>query len=413
MKYTICNKDEYGHPEKRVVDPDTGKPTEFDDHESANVWLIEAARTGKIDMKLGGYSIECIDDDGVILEEIAEEDAKKAQDDANRLIADNEDVRQAVSTLIASRQMYAVAVTELDHTLAHLPEGEKVHPLTADIFIQTASNTASEPFDEAILFQGLIETIFPWMQKVCKQHTEEEIEERKTEQLEDEERRKKVKVPIGVTLDKTEDPLLTKGRNVVFVGYRPAIKVLLDHITNHVLASKDDDHPQRLFTVIRLLQKASKDDGHERLIRLGEQDWTNCHATSNGWMRIVGKDILPQLPSMPDLLICDDLPLAYEGLQGSHEATRAHEALRKFGRWCKSVGAAFVGAVPIGIDAAPLLTGSQWERIKTHAVLRPVTVIREGDDLREGQCKILVGKDAFSMVVDEDLLKSSGNIIMP
>ncbi len=411
MKYTICAKDEYGHPEKRVIDPDTNKPTEFDDHESANVWLIEAARTGKVDVKLGGYSIECIDEDGAILEEVAQEDAEKAQEDANRLITENEDVRQAVSTLIASRQMYAVAVTELEFIMERLEK--KAHPLTVDVFLQTASNTASEPFDETILFQGLIETIFPWMQKVCKQHTEEEIKERKTEQLEAEERRKLVKVPIGVTLDKTEDPLLTKGRHVVFVGYRPAIRVLLDHITNHVLASRADDHPQRLFTVIRLLQKAKKEDGHERLIRLGEQDWANCLVTSKGWMRIVGKDLLPQLPAMPDLLICDDMPMAYEGFTGSHEATRANQALKEFGRWCKSVGAAFVGAVPMGADAAPLLTGSQWEVIKTHAVLRPVTVIREGDDLKEGQCKILVGRDAFSMVVDEDLLKSSGNIILP
>jgi hypothetical protein len=411
MKYTLCTKDEYGHPEERVIDPDTNKPTEFDDYESAQAWLVEAARKGKVDLQLGGYSIEIIDEDGAVVEEVAEDDAKQAQDDANKLIAENEDVRQAVSTLIASRQMYAVGVTELEHVISRLDE--KVHPLTVDVFLQTASNTASEPFDEAVLFQGLVESVFPWMQKVCKTHTDEEIEERKKEQLADEERRKLVKVPIGVTLDKTEDPLLTKGRNVVFVGYRPAIKVLLDHITNHVLASKDDDHPQRLFTVVRLLQKARKEDGHERLVRLGEAEWKNCHATSKGWMAIVGKELVPQLPAMPDLLICDDMPAAYEGFFGAHEATRSNEALKNFGRWCKSVGSAFVGAIPMGTDAAPAFLGSQWEALKAHAVLRPVTVIREGDDLKEGQCKILVGRDAFSMVVDEDLLKSSGNIILP
>jgi len=412
VKYAIFTKD--GEEKTRLEDPDNpgNELPIFEEHESVSAWLVEATRLEKIPPTIGRYAIELVDDDGYILEEVPEEEADLAATDANRLVKDNEDICQAVGTMIAARQMYAVATIELERLLDGLSEEEKPHPMTADVMIQTACRMASEPFDENILFQGLVETVFPWMQKICQKHSEEDIETQKAENAEAEKRRREVKVPIGVSLDPKDDAALTKGRHVVFVGYRPAIKVLLDHIATTVLAAHDDDHPQRLFTVIRLIEKASKDEMHERLVRLGKDDWEDCTRTNESFPKLVGEKIFSILPAMPDLLICDDMTHAHIGLHRSHEATRANETLKRLGRWAvDDAGAAFIGAIPLSSDKPPVMMGSEWERVRTHAVLRPVSISRE--DVPEGQVKIIVGKDAFEMVVDEEVLRPEQKLIVP
>jgi hypothetical protein len=405
MKFGVHSKNEEGEIGERLHDE------LFDTHEEAAVWMLEAMR--KEEVELDGCTIEHYTDEGEHVEVVEDEEAEKAGDEASALVEDNEDVRGAFATMLAGRRMYAMAVQELERVLDGLKKDP--HPLVMEVLLQTAANEASKPFNEAELFQGLTSLVFPWMQEIVAKHTEEDNIAQQQYMNELEEQRRKSKVYISVVMDKTLEPYLDRAQPLVFVGYRPAVRVLIDHIVTQVLAHIAEGHP-RLYTVIRMSEQQKREDAHERLMRLPKDLWKNVADKSDSIAKMMGK-VWDQLPDMPDVLVCDDLPYAYEGLSISTDASRSAEAVRRMKQWCKEAGCGLIGSIPMSGESVPNTMGSVWDRLKAHVTLRPVSVLRVGDkdaeDLEEGKCRIVIGRDAFKMDVDEALLAYGGNIIVP
>jgi hypothetical protein len=399
---------------KREEDGSIGEPLTdelFESEEAARMWLVKAAQKDEIELKVGGYSVETYDDEGNHVVLVPEEEAEKAREDASRLMVEDEDVRKAVGTMISARQIYSVAVRELERLLDAMdppPHGDVI-----DIFMQTASNEAGKPFDETVLFNGLMETTVPWLQKIVREHVDEDQLAEQKQIAEDEERRIAVPVPIGISTEKEGPTFIDRETPVILAGPRAAVTFLLDHITTQVMTATSDDHPNRVFTVLRFADRSRREDAHVQLVRVAKSVWQGCCEKSNGIPTMMAEHVAPQLSAMPDLLICDEMQLAATGVVGSRVANRAATAFKGLDRWCREVGCAFVGGIPLGGDDAPNVVGNpSYERIRAKGILRPVSIIREADDLAEGQCRILVGRDAFSMDVDKELLQGS-SIVLP
>jgi hypothetical protein len=410
VKYVIFKK-EGDKLLDRLVDPE-GKvdPLEFDSYEETLVWLSEAARKEKIPSDLDGYAAKVIDKDGNILEEVPEQDAELAGADANLLLKEDPEVLAAVSTLIASRQLYGFAVLELEKILD--AKESTPHPMTMDVFIQTAANSAGE-FEPTELFEGIVETIIPWMQKAIGERTEEEAERIKEERKGAEEQRRKSKVPMAVPLSRGEPLVMGRKQTVIFVGYAPAVKIILDHIANAALLAKVDDHPDGHCTIVRLTEKARPEDQMPRLLRFGLNVWENCTHSKKKWPRIVDQQIAPMLSTMPDMLICDDLTKAYGGALSLRDSTCATSAVKRFREWCSNQSyCALVGGVPMDTEEPPAF-GKDWHTLQANAILRPLTIVREADDLKKGEARIVVGRDAFQMDVDAKMLQAESKIILP
>jgi len=101
---------------------------------------------------------------------------------ANRLIVGDKRYGQLVASMLASRQLYAMCLYELerlcgdtDFKKATKAEGEenlegvgKELPdeqllMLKEVLVNSAAVQAQQPFEEPHLFKGMIETVFPWM----------------------------------------------------------------------------------------------------------------------------------------------------------------------------------------------------------------------------------------------------------
>jgi hypothetical protein len=386
----------------------------FPTDEAAKMWLVKAAQRKEIELKVGGYSVEPYDDEGFRVELVPADEVRKAKEQAAELVASKPDVRKALGTMVSARQMYAVAVREMERTLdAMEPEP---HNAVIDVLMQSASEEAQKPFDETVLFQGLMQTSIPWLEKVVKEHVRQDEVDAKREAAEYELQRTSAPVPIGMSVESNGPTEWVRDVPIVLAGHRVAVRILLDHIATTVLAARSEQHPNSVFTVLRFTDKAKREDAHAQLVRITQAQWRGCCATNNSLPKMMGEHVAPMLSALPDVFICDDMLAASPGVHGvsARASGRAANSLKHLGRWAKEVGAGFIGGIPLVGDEPPTVVGvPAYERIRTHATLRPVSVVREADDLDEGMCRILVGRDAFSMDVDEEMLRGDSSIILP
>lgn len=348
-----------------------------------------------------------------------------------RLIDSRENIAQTVAAMMASRQLYAVAVRDLELLTANIPEAERLalyqtalsqlkeppaeppeplatFELVEEMLIQAAAYGASKPFSDATLFLGLKETVIPWLENTVKRHNRIAAKEKQVEIEAYEQARRERPVPIGVVHTEGKEPKLPRDRSLVLFGWRPAVLWVLDQMVTGALAARDD----QLYTVIRLMTKATKVTPQPHLLRLGGRDWEDCCKNGTSWPKLFQSRLLSQLADPPDLLVVDDLAHAGKStsLLGGSPARMAGNAQKRFRDWCNKIGCALVGGVLFGSQEAVSPASMEWEQLRTFTTLRSVGVVEVGDNYR-----ITLGRDAAFFTVEKAVLDSygTGNILVP
>lgn len=339
-----------------------------------------------------------------------------------KLAESNEGVAAVVGTMIASRQLYAMASRDLEVQMGAIkdkdrrkifdevveamevkPEGEfdplETFDLVEEMLVQSSAYAAAKPFNENILFRGIRETVLPWMVKTVDRHNVEAANQRKEELDAWEEARRERPVPLGVKYDHEGGDTLERTRSLVLYGWRPAVMWVIDQIVTHVLASKGD----QLFTVLRLMTHLGKVQARRQLIRVGGKDWEGCCKSSTSWPKVFQAKVLKQLSDPIDLMVIDDLAHAGKssGIIGGSKPRMAGNAQKRFRDWATKVGSAIVAAVPLDEKEPISPAGIEWEQLRTFTTLRPVWVQEEGE-----KYKIIVGKDASFHFVNKEILDS-------
>jgi hypothetical protein len=391
----------------------------FDNRQAASAWLLEKLRLKRVDGEYEEYVIQAYDEEGNLVEEVSPEDRDAAANDARVLVGENPDVTMAFNTMIAARQMYVFAYTELERSMSGVVKvGDRhgsPHPLTLEVLTQAATKNASKPFEAANLFDKLGQNIFPWMNHAIRKNVIADEVDKKADIEALEVKRRAVRIPVGVKVDPEDDGLLDRSRPLVLVGYDPAVRLLLDTITNNVLATRDSDHPDKLFTVVRFDWGDATHENQDYLLRIPYRSWVNCTRSQDNLGEFVLKHVANHLNKVPDLLVVDDLASAFtigsivtptfNAVTGSGYAPyRMADAQKRLSVWYKHAGMGMVAGCLLNHENPVDCASGELEKLRMFCTVRPVSVIRKANNLAEGQVRLLVGKNAWHIDVDEKLI---------
>lgn len=354
------------------------------------------------------------------------DELKAASADVSELLTHSEPVRMLWVGLLVSRQMYRLVSAELTAALSSAvmpatparPEARPVHPLAEEVMIQSVANLAMREFDPLDMMLRL-EMAKTWLQGTIEKNAKQEIAAAVKSRQEADAGRRKLPIPIGVTAYPPAPGELQRDLSLILIGYGPAVRLLIDHAVNTALAAQCDAQPNRKFCVIRLtgnthtLPVSAADNGWH--VQLGRSDWQGNFSTLKRTDHLMLTTVQPRLGAQPDLLVVDDLAATVNTIAGSlsevgeapFSCNEAHIKLRK---WCELAGAGLLAGVPTNHETGNDAGALAWENLRTHATLRPVNVVRKG--MPPGKARIVVGRDAFTLDVDEALLQGD-RIITP
>lgn len=349
------------------------------------------------------------------------------------LVETRDNFRLALGAMVASRQLYAVAVRDLDECLAACNEDSRrtlvakavslmdnppaeydplaAFDLVSEIIIQAAAAKAAQPFRETDLFRNFSESVFPWMLQVTEKHSQLDAAQHQADLQEEDALRRSRDVPIGIKWEHESGTNLPRKQSLVLVGWKPAVLWVLDSIMTAALAARDEQS----YYVLRCSHTSPRSvtETQPQLLRLGESVWKDCAVDNQSVSKLLHAYVLDRMTAPVDLWIVDDL--AHARSKGSliHGATGrqsgdAHKQLRK---GATDLGAALVAGVLLPTQEIPnVAASSHWEQLRSYATLRAVVVEASGDNY-----KITVGNNLEIMTVEKKLLDNYGGstLILP
>ena len=342
---------------------------------------------------------------------------------ANRLIVGDKRYGQLVASMLASRQLYAMCMQELERLCADTnfkkatkvkdePNLEGVGPelndsqlmMLKEILVNSAAVQAQQPFQEAALFKGMVETVFPWMQETVKVHNTKEREQLREEFMASEAVRATLPVSFDVQIfPQTEEDTgfwIKRHKPLLFVGERKALRWLVDHILESSIKQGNN-----VDQVVRLNSGGKpKHNEDPRLVNVAKDDWAGAAASNDAFKRQYEKLILSQLVAPVDLLIVDDLVHASGDRDSLFPATSlANGAISKLKRWSEASNSLLISCLPLdrGLMRDELNSPS-YETLRTHNVLRGV-VAEDITVASEQWCKISVGLHEVARFPIEEL----------
>ena len=324
--------------------------------------------------------------------ETPEDTATRLGELAQKLVLDSQSIRQSVGSLVASRQLYAMAMHDLDYRLeVECGLEPKDFSAVKEVLVASAANQASHPFDERNLVALIKETLLPtlagcaaWAEKVSAEHNEYE----KRMQLDEFKEKEKERVAKSINLPfEFSGSTLDREKSLVLVGYEPALRWLAQQIVEHVTCPVAGETllPSRCehelpHNVAQMIHFASKPSSirDAKLITLGGSAWENCAKSNNSWASLFEKSYLSKLSAPVDLLLVSDLAKCAEGHAFQSDITRAADAQKRLRKWCTLVKCGMVAMIPQsknnrGID----LNTPDWEAFRMFTHLRAVTLLEQ------------------------------------
>lgn len=336
---------------------------------------------------------------------------------ANRLVAADKRYSSLVGSMLASRQLYAMCLYELDRLcvetdfkkatkLADKENLEIGKDITDDqalmlkeMLVNAAAVKAQQPFEENQLFDGMMTTVFPWMRDVVTKHNEAQEKAKKSKVEEIEAARIAEPVDIGLPIG-AEDKSSTVDRknSILLVGPRNLINYLLNEQLQPNLANQAN--PPQLLRLINQ-DTAPKDD--VKMCFLARSLWENSTQSNNAFQNIYASQVLPRLNHPVDVLVVDDLENAKKSLEFISPLVSANEAQKRFKRWADKAGCLLVGCLPLKRQLkANELNLPEYESLRIHNTLRGVAsekVTIEGVE----HYRIFVGKHEACVVAASEL----------
>ena len=314
---------------------------------------------------------------------------KALSDLAQELVVSDQGLRQLVGSMVASRQLYAMAIHDLDLRFEsdkdlYSKVAEEDRAPLKEIFISSAATQASHPFEENDLLAGFHNTVIPWMKEVSSLHTEEESRLLKEEYEESEKVRRSENVSLGLGLIPEDEDELDRERSLVLVGWAPALAYLVGKVIDHSLSKALD------FNQVVHLAKTSRKSPDHRLLEIGGKAWENCAKSNSSWGKIFTEKYLDKVSGPVDLFIVSDLSATATGSTFQSVASICSSSQYRLRKWATSMGAAMIGCIPFPDQKLVDLNTPDWEKLRMFSRLRFVSAVTRPD----GNYDILVGRTA-------------------
>lgn len=306
---------------------------------------------------------------------------------ADNLVINDAAFGQLVASMLASRQLYAMCMYELEWLLQEgeaavkqvsaLSERQKL--MLKEVLINAAAVQAQQPFDENVLFQGMKKIVFPWMEKVVGKHSDHQSRENK--RLFEEREKVRVETRIDLGLGVSEAPL-ARQTPVLLVGETYLLRFLFTRLVENL--------PDTVKQVVQLVENNPNTHAAEPcLVSVPPAAWKGCARSNNGFQKVYENCVRSALVNPVDLLLVHNLLPAYTDMEFAAITTRANEAQHRFKKWANAAGALLVGGLPLDRPLkANELHQPEYETLRLHNVLRGVMAkpLPDSDDV-----EILVG----------------------
>lgn len=306
---------------------------------------------------------------------------------ANRLVEVDLQYSRLVSSMLASRQLYAMCLYELERlcdetdfkraTKAedkdNIPVGKKLTEeqtlMLKEILVNAAAMQAQQPFEENQLFDGMLKTVFPWMRDVVSKHNEAQAKAQKEAFNEVEKARVATPVSINLpVLSEKPDEQIDRNMPVLLVGESKFVRYLIE---SQISSAADGDGNVR--QIIRLADTETPAEDTAKICFLRKSLWADCTASNDAFQRVYSSHILPKLNNPADLLVVDNVRNARLGLDFSSLTTVANEAQKRLKRWAEKAGCLLVGCLPLNRPLkAKELNLPEYETLRIHNILRGV-----------------------------------------
>jgi hypothetical protein len=283
--------------------------------------------------------------------------------------------------MLAARQLYAMCLYELDWlcndtdfsavdtVLAEMTDQQRI--LFKEVLINAAAVQAQQPFDEQVLFAGMTQTVFPWMQTVVTKHSAWQAAENKRGNEEREKLRIATPINLGfqiyAEIEAVETHAISRHKPMLLIGKQNVIRWLLHRITESVLTPGSGS-----TQLVRLVEGAPKiTDSH--LVNIPKDVWENCANSNPGFQKIYDFFVYPKINEPIDFLIVDNLLQACKGMPAIPATSIANEAQRRFKNWGAQAGALVLGCLPLDRELrANELNGVEYETLRVHNIIRGV-----------------------------------------
>lgn len=375
-----------------------------------------------------------MEDDKVISqEELQKEAAQELEEDQQKLVMDmtlpadlaqhlvmnNPRFGQVVASMLASRQLYAMCMHELEMLCektdfkAMKKEVEGVEdiqdfqiPMLKEILINSAAVQAQQPFDETLLFNGFVKTVFPWMQKIVVEHSQQQEENNKKAFEEMNAQRMATPLKLGiqwnpaeVVADSASDEIY-REKPVLLIGPERFVRWVLDEIVETAL--KDGSNVNQ---VLWLNSGGKPKHTSSRVWYVSKNEWAGVAKSNNEFGRMYVSSVADNLVDPVDLLIVDDLRHATPSSDFSSMHSIANEGQKKLKKWAHQLGCLLIGCVGLPRDLQPNeLNRPEFETLRVHNILRSV----EAKKLPEiNGCpvsyEVTIGTHKFGEVTEDEL----------
>ena len=337
---------------------------------------------------------------------------------ANKLMPEKSEFKKLVGSMLASRQMYSVCLYELERLTdeydfsAHLSEGaeqltDEQKMMFREVLISAAAATAQRPFEEAVLFQGMVETVFPWLREVVVKHAAKQESDRQRLTEEKTQARLATKIDLGIPIfpenigESTYE--LDRTSSVLFVGEEAPLKWLTNHILKHLAGGI-----QQLEQILNLTERES-DFTDSKVQSVSKAAWAGCANTINNTNK---QNIVRQKleSDVVDVVLVSDVCTAYREMLSAPRTSVANEAQRKLKPWTDKAGALLVSSLPLTRPLRPNeLNMPEYELLRTHNILRGVSAVPTDDGYQ-----IMVGTQLVAKIPKQDLESYKvSNVIVP
>ena len=337
-------------------------------------------------------------------------------DIANRLVSHDKDYSRLVASMLASRQLYAMCLYELEMLCDQtdfkkatkvkdednldvgksLPKDQLV--LLKEVLINSAAIQAQNPFDEKDLFTGMVNIVFPWMQDVVNKHNILQAEKQKEVYEAAEKERTATTVAIG--LDLVENSVLSRKKPVMFVGERYLLNWLADYVAEE---SRKPDTNVNQVVRLRSVEQSKVVSKDPSVFQLGVEAWKDSASSNEAFQKVYEEIIGGSLIAPVDVLLVEDLGAGRDSASYVPLLSTANEAQKKYKRWAEKAGCLLVGLLPI---SSPLKAGElntqEYETLRMHNILKGVAdkaVHENGVDYKV----IYVGQQEVARVTVEEL----------
>lgn len=317
--------------------------------------------------------------------EVRPEDMELMASLATRLVQHNPQFGGLVASMLAARQLYAMTLYEMeilcsesDFKKASKVEGmenldvpkeldDKQLIMLKEILINSAAVTAQNPFDENQLFEGMVNTVFPWMRDVVAKHNEAQSKLKKEAFEAAEVERAASPVVLNVpALQDTSPSSFDRSTSLLLIGEASAVKWI-----THKFKQSPAEEGSNVKQILHLTENSQ--EVSENYVSLPRELWQDCATSNESFQRLYETHVLDKINNPVDLLIVDDVSATKLAIDALPLSSQINEAQKRLKNWAKKANCFLVGCVPLNRQLKDKeLFSPEYETLRFHNIVKGV-----------------------------------------